>query len=278
MQAFASQNNGYRYILTIIDVFSKRAFVFPIKKKSGGELASAFRQLFTTFIPANFQTDKGTEFKNKQVEEVMKQHNVNFYFSQNSDIKCGVVERFNRTFKGRMFKYFSSRGTRKYIDVLPLLVSAYNNSYHRTIKMAPNSVNDSNVETVFHNMYGYEEERNVLFKSRSENRVKFKVGDCVRLKYELKPMDKSYYPNWSDPIYTITVVIKGLKRVMYRLKNEAGEEVPKRFYQEELQIVDKDTGFRINVLRRDKKKKRVLVQWLNHPGTKPSWIPEKDLL
>lgn len=274
MQAFEKENDGFKYIMTLIDVFSKKAYVFPLKTKTGKEIANCFKDLFSHYVPANMQSDRGTEFTNKEVQKIMQDHRVNFYFSLNSDIKCGVVERFNRTLKGRMFKYFSSRGTRKYIDVLPLLVNGYNKSYHRTIKMRPIDVTSSNTAEVFSNTYGHIKR----FPTVSENKPKFKIGDSVRVKYELKPMDKSYYPNWSDAVYTIKVVIRGLKRIMYRLMDEQGKELPRRFYQEEVQKVDKNTAFRIEVVRRDKKNKRVLVKWLNHPGMPPSWIPEKDLL
>ena len=278
MQMFASKNDGFRYLLTVIDVFSKKAFAIPIKVKSGVALAKAFDQLFKVYVPAKLQTDRGKEFINQNVDKIMKDFNVTLYFSQNSDIKCSVVERFNRTLKSKMFKYFSSRGTRRYIEILPSLLESYNNSYHRTIRMAPNDVSSENVDRVFWNTHGSQSEREMILNLDENIGIKFRVGDTVRIKYTLTPMDKSYYPNWQDPIFKIKTVIRGMDRIMYHLTDENGANLGRRFYQEELQKVDPDTAFRVTIIKRDTKKKQVLVKWLNHPNTQPSWIPEKDLL
>lgn len=276
MQEFASQNNGYRYLLTVIDIFSKKAFVIPVKSKMGSEIASSFKKLFMTFLPSKIQTDRGTEFKNVHVQKVMDDHRVHLFFSLNSDIKCGIVERFNRTLKGRMFKYFSSRGSRKYIDILDHIVSAYNGAYHSTIKMSPNMVNEENTRQVFENIYGVSSSRELIVRTAQSSRLK--EGDSVRTKYELKPMEKAFYPNWSDRIYKIVNIIRGMDKLMYKIADDTGSVLKRRFYQEELQKVHTDTGFRVEVLRVDKPNKRLRVRWLNHPELAPTWIPETDLL
>ena len=75
--------------------------------------------------------DKGKEFYNKDVKKL-----VSLYSTENEEKSC-VIERFNRTIKEKMFKYFSANNTRKYIDVLELLVDQYNNTIHSSIKMTP---------------------------------------------------------------------------------------------------------------------------------------------
>ena len=62
----------------------------------------------------------------------------------NSGLKASVTERFNRTFKNKMYKYFTAKNTLSYIYVLPQLVSSYNNTYHRSIKMKPTQVTKAN--------------------------------------------------------------------------------------------------------------------------------------
>lgn len=277
MQAFEASNNGYRYLLTIIDMFSKKAYVYPLKSKSGKEIASKFVQLFKTYRPTKIQTDRGGEFRNSEVKKLFEDHHVLLYFSLNSDIKCGVVERFNRTLKSRMFKYFSSRGTRKFIDVLPALIRGYNKSYHSTIKMSPDDVGNHNVSTVFSNIYGSNNSRAIIIDNINHRQAPLQINDAVRLRYELKPMEKSFYPNWTDEIFYIHSVIRGMTRLMYRVKNGAGDLISRRFYHEELQRVDPESKTRAIVLRRNRKKKLVLVKWLNHPRDKTSWVHEKDL-
>ena len=276
LQMFSSQNDGYKYLLTFIDVFSKKAWVKPLKTKKMTEVKAAFESIFEEFVPSQIQTDKGTEFKNKEVAYLMKKHGINLFFSMNEDIKCAVVERFNRTLKGRMFKYFTSIGKRKYIDVLNKLVRSYNTTFHRTIKMAPESVNYSNSKMVFFNTYGHQSRRD-LINNTLTTKPRFKVGDIVRIKYTLTQMDKSYYPNWSDMLYEIVHVIMGNRRPLYRLKDENGNTLKKRYYDEELSLSNRETPARIEkIIKHDKKNRRLLVKWLNTPSSLNSWVPENS--
>ena len=97
----------------------------------------AFQELFTgNALPSRLWTDKGTEFYNHQVKRVLAANNVELYSSENEE-KSSVVERWNRTMKNIMWKYFTANNTHKYIDVLPGMVEKYNNTYHRSIKLKP---------------------------------------------------------------------------------------------------------------------------------------------
>ena len=274
LQLFSSQNDDFNYLLTFIDVFSKKAFVRPLKTKHHQTVNAAFRSIFNDFVPMALQTDRGTEFTNQSIKQLMDDYGVKLYFAYNQDIKCSVVERFNRTFKGIMFKYMTSTGTRRYIDVIDKMVDAYNKRKHLSIGMAPNSVSSLNSPAVFKNLYGHSSERAIIESTTTDN-PKFKVGDWVRIKYVLRPMDKGYYANWTDQIFKITHVIKGHRRPLYRLEDELGEAVRKRFYQEEIQLTNKDVPARVEkVLQHDKRKKRKLIRWLNHPEKFDSWVKE----
>jgi len=68
---------------------------------------------------------------------MLRRHGIHFYTSENKDLKASVVERFNRTFKTKMYRYFTYANTRRYVVVLDDLVRSYNNTYHRSIGMAP---------------------------------------------------------------------------------------------------------------------------------------------
>ena len=97
------------------------------------------------------------------------------FFATNSESKASVIERFNRTLKNKMFRYFTYTNTRTYIDVLPELLESYNNSYHRSIKMKPSQVNKSNESLVWQTLYGK------TFSTVTPVRFKFNVGDQVRI-------------------------------------------------------------------------------------------------
>jgi Integrase core domain/Chromo (CHRromatin Organisation MOdifier) domain len=276
MQEFSRANNGYKYILTVIDLLSKFAYAVPLKSKSGPIVKDAFVKLFALNKPQKLQTDKGTEFKNKYLQPYLKSQFVDFFTTKNSDIKCAVVERFNRTLKGRMFKYFTARGTRRYVDVLDDLVDAYNKSKHRTTKMRPCDVNKRNEKVVFRNTYGVDTVMEMLVQREQKPRVK--IGDTVRLKYDYNPFDKGYYPNWTDELYTVVKVIKGVKPY-YVLKTSRGDLVDRRFYPEEIQKVNQPV-FRVEKIVRRKivdGKVLCLVKWLNHPSTENSWEPEEAI-
>ena len=123
----ASYNKGYKYLLTCIDVLSRYAWVVPLKDKTGKSLKDAFHGLFETGRrPIRLQTDRGTEFTNRVFQKFLKENDVHFFTTYNDETKASIVERFNRTLKTKMWKYFTYRETLAYLDVLPDLVESYN--------------------------------------------------------------------------------------------------------------------------------------------------------
>ena len=113
MKSFKHYNNKVSYILTVIDIFSKYAWAVPIRKKTGAEITRAFESIFAQRKPEKIQTDKGTEFINRETQKLFADHNIHWFTTENVEIKCAVVERFNRTLKERMFKYFTANGTKR---------------------------------------------------------------------------------------------------------------------------------------------------------------------
>ena len=119
-------------MLTVIDVFSKFVWIVPLKGKTGQEVANAFSMILKERKPCKTWVDAGWEFYNKDVRKLL-----DLYSTENEEKSC-VIERFNRTIKDKIFKYFTANSTRKYVDVLDLLVDQYNNTVHSSIK-----INDS---------------------------------------------------------------------------------------------------------------------------------------
>ena len=98
-------------------------------------------------------TDKGLEFINKSTQNLFKRKGIHWFATEN-ETKVQVVERFNRTLKSKMYKYFTAKGTKTWINIIDELVYNYNNSYHRSIKMTP--VEDSlkkNSKIVYNNLF-----------------------------------------------------------------------------------------------------------------------------
>ena len=270
MQEFSSDNDNFKYILTVIDVMSKFAFAIPLKNKTSKEIIIAFEKVFKKRKPLCLRTDQGKEFLNNDFKKFLKKYQVYHYTSKNKDIKCAIVERFNRTFKMKMFKYFTSKGKRRYIDVLEDLVNNYNNSFHRTIKMTPNEASYKEREILFKTIYGNLN----LTKSKQ-----FQVGEKVRKAYERKPFDKSYYPNWTDEIFEISKKSKD-NIPLYKIHDDKNRMSKNRFYKEQIQNIIPDTYRVEKVIRKRiyKGKKQCLVKWLNYNDEYNSWVDENEII
>lgn len=106
----ANINSGYRYLLVVIDTFSKYAWVKPCKTKNASDVLSAFKSILNMGrVPKNLQTDNGKEFYNKIFKKLIDKFKINHY-STFSVMKASIVERLNRTLKNKMYKMFSLLG------------------------------------------------------------------------------------------------------------------------------------------------------------------------
>ena len=189
----ARYNRGYRYLLTVVDVLSKYAWVEPVKSKTGKDVTTAFEKILKRSDgrqPVKLQTDDGKEFYNKTFQALMKRKGIH-HFSTSGDTKASVVERFNRTLKKRLYHYFTVKNTLKYLPVLKELVTGYNRSqlqsYRRSIKMAPEKVTMSNEGRVWKTL-------NAQRLGAKRKKAKLKVGDRVRLNKKYRVFKKSYLP------------------------------------------------------------------------------------
>lgn len=275
MSEYSAENDNVRYLLTCIDVFSKYAWVRCLKNKTGTSVAKAFEDILNEGrIPVKLQTDQGTEFYNKQFQHLMEVYKIK-HFSTSNETKASTVERFNRTFKTRMWRYLTSVNSRRYVDVVQDLVNAYNKSHHRSIKMAPSDVNKDNEKLVF----------NTLYKEKKPPRIvsfKYNVGDTVRISKLRGVFRKGYEQTYTDEFFTITRRI-ARDQPVYRISDCTGEEVKGTFYEPELQpvIIDKNKVFKIEKIISRKtigRKKMALVKWLGWPEKFNSWVSEKDIV
>lgn len=215
MQKLSKQNRGYKHLLVCIDILSKFAWVRPLKSKSGQDILNALSDIFSKGRkPKILQTDRGTEFLNAKVQKLLKDERVKF-FTSFSERKASVVERFNRTLKGLMFKYFTKHETRTYYDVLQELVDRYNNGYHRSIKTTPSKVNQNNELKIWMTLYSKKKKRKISTKL-------YNVGDHVRITLERGTFHKSYLEGWSEEIFIIPHRLPG-NPVVYKVKDQANE-------------------------------------------------------
>ena len=275
VQTLAKYNKGNRYLLTVLDVLSKHAWVEPVKNKTGKAVTEAFEKILKRAKgrkPQNLQTDDGKAFYNKTFQELMKREKIN-HFSTAGDTKASVVERFNRTFKERMYRYFAVKNTFNYMSVLPALVKGYNASFHRSIGMAPNKVTLKNEHKVWNRLYAKK-----LKGKKPRRRTLLKVGDKVRLNKKFRTFKKSYLPGWTEEIFIVSAVRRGPPVTTYKITEYDGTPLKGTFYKQELQKVfqEDDDLFRVEkILKR--KGDKVLVRWKGWPDKYNSWIEKKAL-
>jgi transposase InsO family protein len=271
MQEWSKENKGYRYMLNVVDVFSKYAWSIPLKDKTGITTLNAFKQIVESSKrkPKHLWVDQGKEFYNKNIDEWIKESNIVRY-STYGEHKSAVVERFNRTLKTNMWKRFTAENTRNWINMLDKLLLDYNNKFHSTIKMTPTAASkDKNKIEVF-NKQTYLEPRN--------EKPKFKVGDKVRISRIKGLFEKGYLPNWSEALYIIDKV-KNTNPYTYTVQDMNGEEVLGSFYTEELQKSTQEV-YRIEKIIRKKKINGIehgLVKWLGYNDKFNEWKPMSEI-
>ena len=261
MQKFAKLNRGYRYLLTCIDIFSKFAWVIPLKDKKGITIKNALEKIFKERKPKFLWTDRGTEFYNKQVQDLLNENNIKLYSTNNSEIKSAVIERFNRTFKNMMYKKFTENNNTIFYNILDELVNNYNNKYHSTIKMTPIEGSKKVNENKIKNIYNFE---------KTKKPGKFKIGDKVRISLEKNIFEKSYETNWTEEIFVI-YDIKYSNVPYYYLKDLNNEKLDGTFYEQELQKTKQDDLFIIEKILKTNKDK-IYVKWRGYDNSFNSWI------
>lgn len=248
-------------------------FVEPMTDKATETTIKAFGRILTRtpLRPIRTQSDKGREFSSAKFKKFMKDNGIIFNTTNNPDIKASICERSIRTLKGHIFKYLTHNNTYTFIDHLQDFVKAYNNTFHRTIKMAPSEVNDKNILQVYANIVQSHGEK----KKRSK-KGKIKVGDYVRLTKEKKVFSKGYTKTYTEEIFRVDTLIPRVPPV-YRLKDLAGEEITGTFYEPELQkvIFDETTPKMISAIIKERGKGKNLqyyVRYRNYPPAFDTWV------
>lgn len=268
-------NDGSRYLLTVIDCLSKYAWVAPIRTKGSRAVADAWEMILKESAPRKpqkVQTDKGTEFFNNDVLQLFKKNKIHLFASE-SDQKAAMVERFNRTLKTKMWRYFSSKNTYRYLDILPKLVTSYNNSRHRTIGMAPSQVTKAKELEIWKRLAGDE-----ITKGSSSVPQKFEVGDQVRMAKWKGSFEKGYAPNWTEEFFKVTEAQPAGRRV-YKVQDFASDPVSGVFYEAELQKIapkGPEAKYFIEKVVRHRGN-QALVKWKGWPDKFNSWVTREQV-
>lgn len=271
MKQYSKQNNRFKYILTVIDIFSKFAWARAIKSKTGEEVTRAMKSIFDSNlrIPKNMHTDQGKEFYNKYFSALMKEHKINHY-STFSSLKAQIVERFNRTLMNKIWRLFSFNGSYKWLHILPSVIDDYNNTKHRTIGLKPIEVNESNANNLRDTVY-----KNRLRMNTSTD-AKYQVNDFVRISKYKSIFEKGYTPNWSTEIFKIYKV-QLTSPLTYLLEDMQQNKIKGCFYEQEIQKVKFPDVYLVEKILKFRKNE-VFVKWLGFDSSYNSWINKNDLI
>ena len=253
MQLISKFNKGFRFLLCVIDIFSKYARVDLLKDKEGVSIVDVFQKVLDKSArkPKKYGLIRGA----KKIKKLLKDNDIEMVHNEGKPV---VAERSIRILKTKIYKYMTSVSNNVYIDKLDDIVGEYNNTYHRTIKMKPVDVKN--------NTYiGFKKEVN-------DKDPKFKGGDHVRISKHKYIFGKGYTPNWSEEIFVV-IKIKNTVPWTYVIN---GEETTGTYYEQELQKTNQQEFRMEKVIKR--KGDKLCVKWKGYDNSFTSWTNKKGLV
>jgi Integrase core domain len=235
VNSYSKHNKGVKFLLNVIDTFSKYVWSVPLKNKTATVVANALEKIFkkSKRTPVTLQSDAGLEFNNKIVRSQLQRLGIKYHTTRNDLIKAAIVERYNRTQRSRMEKYFTANKTFNYLDILAALTQGYNDSKHSSTGMAPSKVTKSDVLEIWKRM----QTRNSKIV---RGKVKFHVGQHVRIAKSKDIFKKGYKQTFTSEIFKVTKVLVRTPQPVYEIEDVKGEPILGQFYNYELVGVSKN--------------------------------------
>ena len=239
MDVFKSQNKNFRYILTVINVNTRKLYAYKSKKKDAASITLLLKQFVKDVdkfhenddqrpLPyiKNITTDAGSEFKSSS-KDFLKSNNIELQVVYPGDKywKTGKIERVHRTLKELFSKWFSYTGKTIWYDMLDTFVDNYNNRYHTGIKMSPNEVTWKLEKKIIKEM--------IVRMVKKVRNLKFWLGDLVRIKKKKSVFEKGE-GLYSDEVYKI-VQFRPLKTI--KLETLDGKKLKRIFKDYQLLYV-----------------------------------------
>lgn len=285
-ERYAEANDGIRFLLVVIDIFTRFLWVRTLKNKYSDTVIKAFKNIFAKSKrrPRRLRSDRGSEFTSSNTQNYMKDQNIVQMFTSN-ELQANYVERVIQTLKTKIFRYMLSNNTYRYIDVLPQLVSSYNNTFHSGIKAIPAKITKKDEQRLWWEMYLPDEQYNArtAVKRKRPTVFAFKEGDKVRINLLRNAFKRQYDQKWSGEVFIIRQRFVRDRLPMYLLKDYLGEPLTGSFYQNELQrvLVPVDTLFVVDSIVERKRVKGVpyvKVHFRDWPKKFDKWVKESDLV
>lgn len=228
MDTYSEENRGFKYILNVIDCFSKFNWCVALKKKTAAEVSAAFEQILNTSKrrPVFLHSDRGKEFLNKTFKRLLNRYNIHCYQTF-SDVKSSIVERQNRTLNEKLKLHFEVNQHHKWLWILPKILSEYNETHiHRTTGVPPAQVSKKNEREIYERMYPLEK-----FQL---DKPTFNVNDRVRITRKRGLFDNKYSRKWTNEIFKVNK-IHFTDPITYSITDLNGDKILGHFYKQELQ-------------------------------------------
>lgn len=290
LTSLKEENDGHCYVLVVVDVLSKKAWVECLKDKTSRACAAAFEKILkrTEGRKAEcVQSDKGGEFQGA-FKSMLERHGIKYRSARNPDIKAAVCERLIRTLKERLWRYFSHANTHRYIDVIQKIVQAYNGTVHSGTRFRPNEVTLQNAAKARANLLKRASQQSVnknRGKEGAGSTLKYPVNTLVRISRTKNTFSKGYEKNYSEEIFRIKRVSLRQGLYTYVLQDLNNEEIDGFFYTEELARVGEkrlsaDQTFKIERVLQTRgrgKNKQALVKFVGYPSSFNQWIKYSEL-
>lgn len=233
LQKYARQNGGYRYILLLVDSFSRLVKAKPLKHKSAKLVAEALREILTELRENNLigarallATDLGTEFWNSEVDEVYEEYGIGHY-ALRAPKKCSIAEISGRWLLDRIYKHMSATGENKWVARLQDFVTAKNKRPNRSLgNLASAEVTYKNQAEVYKKLFKH---------SKRKPETPLRVGQIVQISSDKLPFHKSFHGYFSDKKYEVIRSINYNGIFRYTLKDvDDNMEIAGTYYKQEL--------------------------------------------
>ena len=269
-------NNGYKYMFTTIDVFSKMAWVYPMKENKCAVVMECFKDILQKCgePPERLNTDRGSELICKKFAAFLKEKKIHHYLSY-SLRKCPVVERFNLTLQRLLYKMMKHNNSFEWTKFIDAAMKIYLNRKHRTIKMTPLEAEKDENESIVRSTYW----RRYKKADKKKKQAKFSVGDSVRIFKERGTFHRGYMEDFTEEFFTVSKVLKNLPVPRYKLKEYNGEELVGSFFEDELVRYEAPEFYQIDVIKTRGKgrKKEYLVHYRGWPSSYDEWKKASEM-
>lgn len=281
--SYAENNDQVKYLLVVVDIFSRYAWVRTLENKFARNISAAFEDILNEGRkPDRLRTDAATDFTSSVFQQMCKKNRVR-HFTTHGEKQANYVERLIQTLKARIYKYMTQLNTPRYVDVLQDFVHSYNNAYHSGIQMEPAYVNSMNEKKLWWQMYLPDD----FFTNTTPPKPKkviyqFNVEDTVRISYTISGFNRRYDQKWSSEIFKISERFNRYRIPIYKLTDLNGEVLKGTFYESEMQKVhyNPEDTFKIEKVLKYKgrgRNRKALVKWLDWPSRFNSWIAESEI-